>query len=150
FAYYSLESDAEIDREPLSQDWDLTFTRYTDRVMGMAYPVAGVLHNHTGTVSEGRDTPLALAEPEEFSAEINTIGYDWKTFDFEEGWIVEADLSYFCSDPAGEIYQLIFTEFGGSETGDYTFGQSHFGTLGTRAENAPRLALYPNPSTGTI
>ena len=45
FAYYSLDQNTSLDREPLTQDWDITFSKYITPVQGMAYGVTGVLMN---------------------------------------------------------------------------------------------------------
>ena len=49
FAYYSIDSQTELDREPANDSWDLLFTKYTTMLnyggAQMPYGVTGVLSN---------------------------------------------------------------------------------------------------------
>ncbi len=148
FVYYSIETGEILDREPLSSEWDITFTRFIDDYNGTPYAVAGVMHNHFVEVSEVGETDVTIAEPGEFSAAINTIGFDWKTFDFTEGWLLTEDLSYFVKTENGDTYQIVFTGFGGSGTGVYEMGISFYGVLSSNdVDPTAGLSIFPNPST---
>lgn len=154
FGYYSLQTNEAIDREPLSADWDIVFTRWVDMIGpdgDMPYGVTGVLHNFNVRSSRAADTPIAEADPRSFPMQdaINTIGWDWKTFDFAQGFVIEEDLSFFVEAQNGNIYHLVFTAFEGSSTGVYAFIHEIGSALST-AENARiEPLLYPNPAAGT-
>lgn len=149
FGYFSFDTGETIDREPLSEDWDITFTRFTESVQGQSYPVTGVLHNYNVRTAEVSSTPIDEADPWQvgFVDEINQIGYDWKSFNFETGWTLEEDHSYFVESLNGNIYQIVFTGFGGSETGVYEFTTGLFSALGAPTQVQNLFRMYPNPSS---
>lgn len=155
FGYYRFDENTTFDREPASATWDLTFTRYTDMLnMGggesVPYPVAGVLHNYTKVTAEATGTPVEEAEPENFDFvfDINTIGYDWKSFN-GSGFDIAENQSYFIQDTAGgSVYQIFFTGFGGSADGTYEFTISESGTVGLTDAQEAGFIMFPNPSTG--
>jgi hypothetical protein len=147
FGYFSFETGEVLDREPPTEDWDITFTRYTVDFDGTPYGVSGVLHNK-GVVSAQVDgVPVNEAAPWEvgFTDEINQVGHDWKNFDFSTGWTLAEDRSYFIQALNGNVYQLVFTGFGGQATGDYEFTVETFSTLQTDESKATAFKLFPNP-----
>lgn len=151
FAYYSIENQEEIDREPTSAEWDITFTKYVADYNGVPYPVAGILQNYNVSVSEIADTDIDVATPTTFAQAINTIGFDWKTFDFTNGWLLTEDLSFFVQRENGDTYQVVFTDFGGSGTGIYEMGLEFYGTLSVLEKTTATFSLFPNPNrTGTL
>ncbi len=152
FGYYSLQSGSEIDREPASASWDLLFTQYTTFIP-TAYTVTGVLANKGISIAKcalvtGKDT-FVTWKPQTFNPDINTIGYNWKTFTGLT-YKMQDSLVYFIARSNGEIWKMIFTDFGGSANGGFMFSkeklytppatviQTHTPIVGT--------ALYPNPS----
>lgn len=151
FGYWSFETNATLDREPATTDWDLLFTKYIGFVP-TAYPVAGVLQNKGVTALQVDDVPTADAEwtSAPFSTEMNIIGSDWKSYDFDlNAYTTVPDRTYFVKDGAGNIWKLVFTAFGGSTTGDMTFEQELVSSTGI-AEAAARqgtLLVQPNPVT---
>jgi len=150
FAYYSIENQEELDREPLTADWDITFCKYISEVQGQPYGVSGVLHNYGVKVNQVEGVEVEEAEPwsGDFQEEINTVGYDWKSFDFMSGeFMITEDLSYFIWTNSGNIYQLVFTGFGGSANGEYEFGFESFSALNTETEWEESLNIFPNPVT---
>jgi hypothetical protein len=148
FAYYSIENDEVLDREPLSAEWDITFHKFMDLVQGIPYAVSGVMHNAGVEVSQVSGIPVDEADPwsEGFSADINTIGWDWKTYEFQtNSWSLEENLSFFVRALNGNVYQLVFTDFEGSQTGIYEFGWEEFSALNTEESIAEGITLFPNP-----
>jgi len=148
FGYFSLENNTILDREPATTNWDLLFTKYIAFVP-TAYGVAGVLHNKNTQVLQvdGVDPSSAEWWGGAFSADINTIGYDWKTFNmttFEYEYA--QDRTYFVQDRVGNIWKLIFTAYGGGATGDMTFTQELVSATSIE-ENAAQgtVLVYPNP-----
>src|SRR5690606_40554013 len=76
------------DALPISAEnaWDMVFRKYvTDVGGGMMYGVTGTLHNPNVTVAKNEE-PSGNPDPNNltYSEEINTIGYDWKTFNGTE------------------------------------------------------------------
>ena len=152
FVYWSLESNALIDREPESADWDLLFTRYITNI-GMWYGVTGVLQNKGVQVVQVNGQPPAEVDydfVEPFAPEINTIGYDWKTFDMGTfTYVVDDSLTYFVKDVPGNIWKVVFTAFGGSATGDVSFSKELVSAVGVQENTAGggQLLVFPNPVT---
>ena len=152
FAYYSITNDEVIDREPLSESWDLVFTKYvTELYPGMNYGVTGALSNVGYSVAKAEGVPVADADytEETFEEAINTIGYDWKSFNMDTYlYDIEEDLSYFVrKDATGEIWKINFTGFSGSSTGDIEFDTEVVSSLGIDGlSSSNTFTLYPNPS----
>lgn len=152
FAYYSLQNHSVIDREPMADNWDLLFTRYISYIP-IPYGVAGVLQNRGVNVAEA----YPVNDPnsyEDFSAhsfrsEINTIGYDWKSFQGE--YVIEDSLVYFVESRQGDIYKIVFTDFGGSANGDFVFNSQMVSTSSTGSEaDEAFFRMYPNPASDLL
>lgn len=151
FGYYSFATNTTLDREPATSTWDLLFTKYIGFVP-TPYAVAGVLQNKNVTVLQVDDVEPASAQywGEEFSAEINTIGSDWKTFNMATFQYEYAqDRTYFVQDLAGNIWKLIFTGYGGSANGDMTFTQELASAVSVDevGREEAQLVVYPNPTS---
>ena len=75
------------------------------------------------------------------------IGHDWKSFVPGQGYTIEGERCYFVADSYGDIWRLVFTGFGGSATGEITFGLLEAGTIANSITEAPTEAVrfYPNP-----
>jgi hypothetical protein len=154
YGYYSLQNNAALNREPLSANWDLVFTQYTTFIPS-AYTVTGVLANKgvmvakvSGLPNAGTYTNYGAAT---FNREMNTIGYNWKTFTGTT-YVTQDSLVYFVKPVNGDIWKVIFTGFGGSANGNFIFTkQKLFTAVGIETvSNAPAasMALFPNPSNG--
>ena len=146
FGYYSIETGESIDREPLSEEWDITFLKYTVDLNGFAYPVSGVFHNYDVQVADvsGDADPWEIG----FSPDIDAIGYDWKSFDFSTGWQLDEDRTFYVQALNGNVYELIFTGFEGTSTGIYEFGIFPYSALSTSNLKEAEFLLYPNPASG--
>lgn len=154
FAYISLENNTVFDREPATDTWDLLFTRYMAFVpfpVPSMYPVAGVLQNHDIEVQRVNGVTSSFSDwsAGPFSADINGIGFDWKTFNQSTfQWEYATDRVHFARDRAGNIWKLVFTTYGGSATGDMTFTQELLSaTSVNELDGTVPMALYPNPVT---
>ncbi|MCB0790896.1 MAG: T9SS type A sorting domain-containing protein [Flavobacteriales bacterium] len=152
FGYFSLENNMALDREPLTTDWDLLFTKYT-AFIPQAYPVAGVLQNRNVTCLRvaGMDPALAEWTGGYYDPHINTIGYDWKSFNMQTfQYDIATDRCYFVKDGSDQVWKLIFTDYGGSATGDITFTQELISAAGIDEAGAPAasIAVYPDPVEG--
>jgi hypothetical protein len=151
FAYCNLLTGTVEDLEP-AEPWDIAFFTYEDEVApGTYYPVTGGLIHPNVTVQQSE----GLADPfldgsysfDSFSFETNAIGHDWKSFVPGQGYAIEAERCYFVADSYGDVWRMVFTGFGGSATGEITFGLLEAGTIANGVAEAPVEAVrfYPNP-----
>lgn len=121
FVYYNLESNVRLDREPDASTWDLVFTKYYDN--SIPYVVSGVLQN-IDVLAIAKDNVTDLTDDtyneEEFSDLITTIGSNWKVYE-AGAYGIDSDRMYFVKDLAGDVYKIVFTDFGGGLTGNVKF-----------------------------
>ncbi len=155
FVYYSLDQNSVLDREPNSVDWDITFTKYITPVQGMPYGVTGVLSNDGVHVAQADNIP----DPNSYNdysqhpmmTEINSIGYDWKSFDMSTfSYSVEPYRCYFVKDLQDKIWRIIFTSFEGSSTGNIEFNTLEMTSSTSISElqsDISTFEIYPNPIT---
>ena len=156
FNYYSFEAGAQVVAEPAISDWDFMFTKYKTDFFGdgsFMQDVTGVFHNATVSVAENLESTgnANLA----YSTEINTIGYDWKTFNLGTfSYTINTDKAFYIKSnvtaPATPtIYRLIFSSFVGSSTGVITFNYEDVTSLlsTTTFANNASFGVYPNPTT---
>lgn len=155
FIYYSLDQNSVLDREPNSIDWDITFTKYITLVQGMPYGVTGVMSNEGVQVAQVDNLP----DPNSYSdysqhlmnTEINTIGYDWKSFDMSTfSYSVEPYRCYFVKDLQDKVWRIIFTSFEGSSTGNIEFNTQEITSSTSISElqsDISTFEIYPNPIT---
>ena len=155
FIYYSLDQNSALDREPNSIDWDITFTKYITPVQGMPYGVTGVMSNDGVQVAQVDNLP----DPNSYtdysqhlmSTEINTIGYDWKSFDMSTfSYSVEPYRCYFVKDLQDKVWRIIFTSFEGSSTGNIEFNTQEMTSSTSISElqsDISTFEIYPNPIT---
>ena len=154
FGYYSIINSAALDREPNKYTWDLTFMQYVSTAP-ILYKVTGVLSNDSVQVARAYPVDVSSANPWDFTYSwyINTIGYDWKIYDFNtNSWSIADSLVYFVADRNGQTWKLIFTAFGGALTGDYAFIKEPVGTTGFNENNGEPvlLSVYPNPASSSV
>ena len=154
YNYYSLQNDSEVVAEPAETDWDFVFTKYNTYLdpPGSYYNVSGALHNANLTVAQVEETS---GDPDpnglDYSEEINTIGYDWKSFNGSD-YDVNSNMAYYVKYDANTVYRVHFTEFEGSATGNLTFVYEDVSNLlgiETVTEGVT-FGMYPNPSTNGI
>ena len=150
FIYFSLDNSNIIDREPISSEWDITFTKYITSVQGMAYPVTGVLGNVGIEVAQADNisNPLNYNDytSHNFESTINTIGYDWKSY--QGSYVVDPNRCYFVKDYQQNIWRLVFTEFDGTSTGNIQFNTELVSTtLINDIDNVKSVSIYPNPAS---
>ncbi|MEM1217313.1 MAG: HmuY family protein, partial [Bacteroidota bacterium] len=134
-------------------NWDILFTRYytilDDNGTLVDYNVTGV---HSGpetqvAVIDGvNPDEVDLGYAEDFSSQVDLVGWDWKFFSFQDGWILDTDISYLIKVGDGTVYRIHFFDFEGSSTGIASFEWAELGILNT-AETNPDLGvkLAPNP-----
>lgn len=159
FGYYSILNQETLDLEPPANNWDLLLTQYIAEIApNVHHNVAGVLMNNGVEAARVLDvadvTNYNDWQNKPFSHWINTIGYDWKSLNYQTFQFEIADsLLFFIADRAGDIWRLYFSSFGGSATGKYGFTKEKLGSTANIDEltssNAPSLIVYPNPSNGS-
>jgi hypothetical protein len=150
FIYFSIDQNTITDREPISSEWDITFTKYISPIQGMPYPVTGVLTNINVEVAKatGITGPLTYFDysNHNFDSEINSIGYDWKSY--QGSYIVDANRCYFIKDENENIWRLVFTSFDGMSTGNIEFNVELISNTSSVNINSPNsLNVFPNPTT---
>jgi len=154
FVYYSIATGTTIDHEPASADWDIVFGKYIAD-LGMPYGVTGVLMNYGVTVykDETVETNTAtLDNNATYNGEINTIGYNWKSFNMSTyTYDLNDSATYFIQTLDGEVWKLGFTGFGGSSNGniEFTKEQVAFLSIDNNAE-VVSINSYPNPVTNEL
>lgn len=124
YGYYSLQDNQLIaNREPDKAAWELLFTRWEDINNNQPYPVTGVLQNVGIKAVDLTTTDFVniVYTTEQFSSEINTIGYDWKTPPMSGPWVVLNNKAYVVRNAAGKDYLIVFKTFAGSSTGTLSF-----------------------------
>jgi len=153
FVYFSLVTEEALDREPATTAWDLQFSKYIgDLGGGTWYGVSGILSNKGVYVAEAAGVDVETAVYTDFEADsfnISVIGSDWKAYDFgTNSYLITEDLSFFVSDKAGDIWQVIPTGFVGGQSGKFYFTKEKLTAVGVENADAEvSMVVYPNPAT---
>jgi Secretion system C-terminal sorting domain len=158
FGYYAFATAAQLDREPLSKDWDVTVWRHwglTPDANGtyLPYLLTGLLQNYGTSVAKvvRRDTSIDNYAGQTFNPRINIIGADWKTFNPTTNlWKLADSTTYFVKTSNGKIYKMVFTGFGGTTNGNCIFTRELVGQVTSvkAADNKiAALAISPNPAS---
>ncbi len=159
FGYYSFATAAQIDREPLTKDWDITVWQHwglTPDQTGtlQSYLLTGMLQNAGTSVAKvvKRDTANKSFTGQIFKPQINTIGADWKTFNPATNlYKVPDSTAYFIKTVNGKIFKMVFTGFGGSPNGNCIFTRELVGQVAVRVDavnnKIAALAVSPNPAS---
>ncbi len=153
FGYYSIQTKSSLDREQLNSDYNLIFTKYIT-FLPTPYSVTGVLLNKGVQAIKASGVDVNTVTPDQYfySDKINTIGYDWKKFDFTLGYVIEDSLAFFVKPDSTSIYKIIFTGFGGSADGNFMFNSEKLNVTGVynnEQKHIGSLSIYPNPSTNS-
>ncbi|GIV35129.1 MAG: hypothetical protein KatS3mg031_2664 [Chitinophagales bacterium] len=123
FMFLSFDNKGQVVKaEPPKSEWDLCFTQYThifyDTVPVTPYLVTGCLLNRYNTVARMitsipfQDIDFTFASSLELSDAVNTIGYDWKRYDFKAGaYTVLDNRTYVIRDAEGTYFKLRFIDF---------------------------------------
>ena len=152
FIYYSLDDELILDREPNKNNWDITFKKYmtlypTSSGTFMPYSVTGVFQNNNVEVAQADNisSPITYTDytMHSFSSIVNTIGFDWKTF--QGSYVIDTERCYFIRDEEQNIWRLIFTDFEGMSTGVIKFNTELITPSSINEKEKGTLAIYPNP-----
>lgn len=153
FGYFSLVSNQTVSREPDADAWDIVFGQYTGFVP-IAYTVTGGLHArgvHTAKAENiGNVNTYNNYGAHTYSPAINTIGYNWKSFNGSAYDIADSTV-YFVQPENGDFWKLVFTGFGGSSNGNIMFAKTKLVGVSVKGINGKKdisFATYPNPAMG--
>ena len=153
FGYYSIVNDRSVSREPSATDWDLVFGQYTGFVP-IPYTVTGILHARGTLIAKatniGNVSTYTNYGAHSYMSEINTIGYDWKSYN-GSGYDVEDSTVFFVQTQSSDIWKLVITGFGGSSNGNVIFNKTKLigvSVKNVNGNNALTFATYPNPAIG--
>jgi len=158
FVYFDIINNQLIDREPISNSWDLTFTKHTDFVNppGSYVSVTSVFSNKTIWSAKAHEADYASASTSTtpqttFTQRIDNIGREWKKFSSATGWVVYDSIAYFLYDNDSSFYRIVFTGFGGMSNGKTYFTKELINTtsIGETTDDS-RIALYPNPAKNNL
>ena len=162
FIYYSLENMEVVDREPVSNSWDLLFTKYEEDLNNdianpleyeQAYFVTGVLTNGNLIAQyEGSTEDNSNIMDLDTTRNINAIGYDWK--EYSGSFVMVSDRSYYIADQNEQsVYKIIFESFSGQSSGNISFNILETEQLMSAQEydlSSDEINIYPNPSSGVF
>jgi hypothetical protein len=125
--YWHRENGLLDEHAPPKDQWHLLISRYFHIYDSLpegdpfrTYSVNGVLnHRAAGVRSLQVDTaeiPYAQApdidwRERQFPPAADVIGFDWKRYDFDEGYLMRGDRYYIVSTAEGAIYRLRLTDF---------------------------------------
>ena len=154
FNYVHLNSGEIVVAEPENTAWDFVATKYLTDYFGdgsMMYGVTGILVHPSIEVAEraadAGETQLADLT---FSEDINTIGWNWKTY---SGGVysVDSNRQFFLKDANDQVYRIVFTGYSGSATGNISFNYENVTEqLDAQTFEGGRFAAYPNPTNGAL
>ena len=151
FVYYSLDNNSIEDSEPVNTNWDMVFMKYISD-LGMPYSVTGALINNNVEVAEANAAdPLSYTNysAHNFTSNINTIGYDWKSF--QGTYTVDPNRCYFLRDMNQNIWRIVFTSFDGMSTGNLEFNAAQLNSTNIDNSNKDKaFAMYPNPASENV
>lgn len=150
FNFYSLTNNESVVASPNLDSWDLVFQTYvTD--LGIMYPVIGGLHNPSAKVAKSTNTDVNSLDESDYKTEINTVGYDWKSFQ-DGSYEVDSDMYYFLKKENGKVFRFHFLSYEGSSNGNFSLAYEdvtdQMSTVDFDSQNS--LSLYPNPVKGKI
>lgn len=119
FTYFSMANGgAVIDLEPNKETWDLLFTNYCHVFdEHTPYSVVGILSNRYGVKVQEVTIPFAALKHSDiveanFEDRINVIGYDWKTYDFDNGnYIISSNRVFVVKTINGRYFKMRFIDF---------------------------------------
>lgn len=118
--YFSFNnSGSTVTVEPAKETWDICFTAYTHIFDGHTpYSVTGVLSNRykvkVAAINNKSFAAITYVDylSANFPSAINTIGYNWKVYNFDTN-LYEIDMSqnFIVETGEGHVYKLHFLDF---------------------------------------
>ena len=119
FTYFSMTGSGSLkDIEPDKGTWDLIFTAYCHVFdEHTPYSLVGVLSNRFGGKVLEVSIPFADLKyadivESDFEERVNVIGYDWKTYDFDNGtYVVNSNRTFIVKTVLGRYYKMRFVDY---------------------------------------
>ena len=119
FMALSLNTSALVTIEPNKETWDLLFTKYLEVFTGFGpYGVTGVIINRNNTevaidtINDFNEISYELIQQYNFNSGLNSIGYDWKEYDFNSSsYILDVTKNYIIRNQFGIYFKLRFIDF---------------------------------------
>ena len=153
FVYLNLQTATVTDKEPLSADWDVLFTRYaaTDVTPNVISNEVGVLLNKGVTAAACGNVSQTITTPTTpYTSDMNTIGWNWKYFDLQNNVFVAYDsLVYFVKDRNGQSFKAFFTQYNGT-TGIISFTAEQDCNVAVGEIVDMNVRIFPNPANGSL
>lgn len=155
-AYFSFATDNTVSVEPTT-GWDWVFTRYETTLYSTGVPtpytVTGILTNDQVEVAMADGIDPATVDHVNYittADSLTSIGHDWKSYDFTNGWGVDLDRVYFVKTADSLLYKIQFVDFQGSSTGQGTFVKTYIGqwtSIDKTQDYSPleQFQVFPNP-----
>ncbi len=130
--YFSFKNGGQVvDVAPKKNNWDVVFTKYTHIYLSEPvtspyryYIVCGALLNrwsdNENAIAKKDSTPSYKPFDDVTSTDTGTlnftknaaqIGFEWKLYDFNLGYIIIPDQYYMLRDPSGYYYKIRFIDF---------------------------------------
>ena len=160
FAYYNMNANIVIDREPIpANQWNLLFTRYKALVtLGpttIMYPVMGVLQNMNTMAYKltGSTAFTANYDTMKFIRKIRTIDWDWKVITTSPGEWPIVDTTVYFTKNANQINKIKFTRYyAASDRQVIVFNKTKYDALAVNEaiKNKLQVSVYPNPATENL
>jgi hypothetical protein len=110
-----------VDIAPPKTDWDLQFTHYLHiydpETEPFPYQVTGCLLNPFNTrATEVTETQFDeidwdVIQSLEYQSHLDVIGFDWKFYDFDLGFVVDDSRTFVVETSVGQFYKIKFTSF---------------------------------------
>ena len=153
-ALFSFDTGTTLDVD--LSGMDLLYTRYitsvpdTNTTNILDYTVTGFLSlpgTQVAKIEGVNPNNVMDNDTINYSTRLDAIGYDWKAFDFTEGWIIPNDLSFLVKTTEGKTYRLVLIDFEGSTTGVTVINRTELNVVSTRNLNTAfeDFQVYPNP-----
>lgn len=164
FGYVNLANGMDSLREPDIATWDIVFNRYNTMILmgpppAVPYSVIGALGNRGITFGKALTVHVDTAcnnygtYTTPWATPISTIGYDWKSFTPPAGpWAVPDSVSYFILDKSSHIWQMQFTGYSGSGTGNINFRKRIVTPTKVNdiASGVNQYSVFPNPAQNML
>ncbi len=158
FAYLSIQNNQILENPPV--DWDFFWGRHTtplDDGNGgiIEYMVTGVLTGPGIQVAEADGVDVLEVDyvqgnyADSLTSDPNTIGNDWKYYDFSTGWNIDFDRAFFVKTRDDHVWKVIIIDFEGSSTGNMVFEKTDLGVISALEPVQPSansIQAGPNPA----
>jgi hypothetical protein len=168
YKYFKFTGSTKPDREPISTDWDITFSRYyeltANPMTGLPemYPVMGIESKRGTRTAKVFGKPFNSLQPDSnwlvgdytksFKNDLTGIGSNWKTF--SGAWALSDTMSYLIERirTADTTYWLLnMTGFSGTGSGKIIFNRMALrNRLSVKNQRFGTVKVFPNPASKSV